>query len=158
MSSEMIKDAEYIGCFVDCMYCDVKQGCNVLCVRSSEHGYVACDLCTEKAEADREKYMHKNGLVFVSGLLDACSFLKDARFEIPRTNGSTTPGGVIRPSAYGHIASKTATGWMVPVEFNEDGSDAGTSGNIFKVVKLESLNLSPAQLVEILAFLNSQVA
>lgn len=154
----MIKDAGYIGCFAHCNYCDVKEGCNVLCVRDSNHGYVACDLCTDKAEADRKIYMPKHGHVFVSDLFEVFSFLKDARFQIPRTNGSITPGGVIRPSAHSHVASKTATGWMVPVEFNEDGSDAGTSGEIFKVVKLDSLDVLPDQLVEILAFLNSQVA
>ena len=154
----MIKDAGYIGCFVHCMYCDVKEGCNVFCVRNSNHGYVACDLCTEKAEADRKIYMPKHGYLFVSDLLEACPFLKDARFQIPRTNGSTTPGGVIQSSANCLVASKTATGWTIPVKFNEDGSDAGMSGEIFKVVKLDSLDVLPAQLVEILAFLNSQVA
>ena len=156
----MRRDPKFIACFVRCYYCDVEEDRDVivLSVCNKNHGYVACDLCVDKAEADREIYMRNHRHVSVCDLIEACSFLEDARFQIPRTNGSTTPGGVIRSSANCFVASKTPDGWTVPVEFNEDGSDAGKSGEIFKVVKLESLDVLPAQLVEILAFLNSQVA
>ena len=132
-----------------CDYCDkVSERCVITYDRL--HGIKCCGDHMPLGKRDVNAYLREEGLVRQKDFLEMYPLLTDMKLNIPRTNGSITPGGNLSEESF-EVLTKDEGDWRIRVLFR----DPVSKEILNKMMKLRDLDKSGVSEEEIATWIKS---